>query len=137
MWVRNYIEMGEGWGGLSLWGGGGLELRTAIEGSFSAWGCLGNPNRGRGCGETFFPDSGSDRNSDETFQISRNLGLEHVEFFCLLDSQPCCQVLTSSMLWSVIRSSSVLPVQEMVEGVEVDGEALPAQHLSTSARSPI
>jgi hypothetical protein len=35
----------------------------------------------------FFPDSGSNRNSDETFQISRNLGLKHVEFVCLLDSQ--------------------------------------------------
>jgi hypothetical protein len=34
----------------------------------------------------FFPDSG-DRDSDKTFQISRNLGLEHVEFVCLLDSQ--------------------------------------------------
>ncbi len=32
------------------------------------------------------------------------------------------------MLWSVIRSS-LLPFQEMVEGVEIDGEALPAQHL--------
>jgi hypothetical protein len=70
-------------------GGGGLDPRTAIESSFSAWGGLGKPNRGRGRGETFFPDSGSNRDSDETFQISRNLGLEHVEFFCLLDSQPC------------------------------------------------
>ena len=26
---------------------------------------------------------------NKTFQISRNLGLEHVKFFCLLDSQPC------------------------------------------------
>jgi len=71
--------------------GGGLDPRTAIEGSFSAWGGLGKPNRGRGRGETFFPDSGSDRDSDETFQISRNLGLEHVEFFCLLDSQLWCR----------------------------------------------
>jgi hypothetical protein len=63
---------------------GGLDPRTAIEGSFSAWGGLGKPNRGRDRGET---DSGSDRDSDETFQISRNLGLEHVEFVCLLDSQ--------------------------------------------------
>jgi hypothetical protein len=51
-------------------------------------GGLGKPNRGCGRGETFFPDSGSDRDSDETFQISRNLGLEHVEFVCL-DSQLC------------------------------------------------
>ncbi len=51
-------------------------------------GGLGKPNRGRGHGETFFPDSGSDRDSDKTFQISRNLGHEHIEFFCLLDSQP-------------------------------------------------
>jgi hypothetical protein len=74
-------------------GGGGrrgsLEPRTAIEGSFSAWGGLGKLDHGLGRGETFFPDSDSDRDSDETFQISRKLGLEHVEFFCLLDSQPC------------------------------------------------
>ncbi len=42
-----------------------------------AWGGLGKPDRGLGRGETFFPDSGSDRgsdpDSDETFQISRNL----------------------------------------------------------------
>jgi hypothetical protein len=69
-------------------GGGSLELRTAIEGLFSALGGLGKLDSGLGRGETFFPDSGSDRDSDETFQISRNLGLEHDEFFCLLDSQP-------------------------------------------------
>jgi hypothetical protein len=69
--------------------GGSLEPRTAIEGSFSAWGGLEKLDRGRDRGETFFPDSGSDRDSDETFQISRNLGLEHDEFFCLLDSQLC------------------------------------------------
>jgi hypothetical protein len=55
-------------------------------------GGLGKPNRGRLRGETFFPDSSSDRDSDETFQISRNLGLEHVEFVCLLDSQLCPDV---------------------------------------------
>ncbi len=69
--------------------GGGRDPRTAIELSFSAWGGLGNPNCGRDRGETFFPDSGSNRDSDETIQISRNLGLEHVEFICLLDSQLC------------------------------------------------
>ncbi len=72
--------MGGGWGG-------GRESRTAIELSFSAWGGLGKPNRGRDRGETFFPESCSDRDSDETFQISRKLGHEHDEFFCLLDSQ--------------------------------------------------
>ncbi len=51
-------------------------------------GVLEKPNRGRDRGETFFPDSGSDRDSDETFRISRNLGLELDEFVCLLDSQP-------------------------------------------------
>ncbi len=69
-------------------GGGSLEPGTAIEGSFSAWGGLRKPDRGLGRGETFFPDSGSDRDSDKTFQISRKHGLVHVEFFCLLDSQP-------------------------------------------------
>ena len=61
--------------------GEGPDPRTAIELSFSAWGGLEKLDRGRDRGETFFPDSGSDRDSDETFQISRNLGLEHVEFF--------------------------------------------------------
>jgi hypothetical protein len=74
-------------------GGGSLEPRTAIEGSFSAWRGLGKLDRGLGRDETFFPDSDSDRDSDrdsdETFQISRKLGLVHVKFFCLLDSQPC------------------------------------------------
>ncbi len=69
-------------------GGGGLDPRTSIEGSFSAWGGLGKLERGLGRGETFFPDSNSDRDSDETFQISRKHGLVHVEFICLLDSQP-------------------------------------------------
>jgi hypothetical protein len=69
------------------WGGGSREPRTAIEVSFTAWGGLKKLDRGRDRGESFFPDSGSDRDSDETFQISRNLGLEHVEFVCLLDSQ--------------------------------------------------
>ena len=32
--------------------GGGLDPRTAIEGSFSAWGGLGKPNRSRDRGET-------------------------------------------------------------------------------------
>ena len=76
--------------------GGGLDPRTAFEGSFSAWGGLGKPNRGRDHGETDSgsdhgsdrgSDRGSDSDSDQTFQISRNLGLEHVEFVCLLDSQ--------------------------------------------------
>jgi hypothetical protein len=69
--------------------GGSLEPRTAIKGSFSVWGGLGKLDRGLGRGETFFLDSDSDR--DETFQISRKLGLVHVEFFSLLDSQPCLQ----------------------------------------------
>ncbi len=76
-------------------GGGDLDPRTAIEGSFSAGGGggLGKPDRGLGRGGTFFPDSGSDRDSDENFQISRKLSQEHAEFFCLLDSQPCFIVL--------------------------------------------
>jgi hypothetical protein len=67
-------------------GGGESQPRTAIEGSFSAWGGLGKLDRGLGRGEPFFPDS--DSNCDETFQISRKLGRVQVEFFCLLDSQP-------------------------------------------------
>ena len=85
------INYGSGSDFLTIYGSGSgsLEPRTAIEGSFSAWGGLGKLDRGLGRGETFFPDSNSDRDSDETFQISRNLGLEHVEFVCLLDSQLC------------------------------------------------
>ncbi len=62
---------------------GGLDLRTAIEGSFSAWRGLGKPNRGRDRGET---DSGSNRDSDETFQISRNLGLTSSSFVSSIHS---------------------------------------------------
>ncbi len=38
----------------SGYGSGSLEPRTAIEGSFSAWGGLGKLDRGLGRGETFF-----------------------------------------------------------------------------------
>jgi hypothetical protein len=48
---------------------------------------LEKPNSGLDHGETFFPDSGSDLDSDETFQISRNVGLDIDEIVCLLDSQ--------------------------------------------------
>ena len=67
--------------------GGGGESRAANSdrGLLLGVGGLGKLDRGLGRGETFFPDS----HSDETFQISRKLGLVHVEFFCLLDSQPC------------------------------------------------
>ena len=65
------------------------EPRTVIEVSFLACGGLGKLDRGLGRGETFFPDSGSDLDSDETFQISRNVGLDIDEIVCLLDSQLC------------------------------------------------
>jgi hypothetical protein len=69
-------------------GGGGSRSANSDRGLvLGVGGGLGKPDRGLGRGETFFPDSGSDRDSDETFRISRNLGLQHVEFFCLLDSQ--------------------------------------------------
>ncbi len=70
-------------------GGGGLEPRTAIAGSFSAWGGgLGELDRGLGRGKPFFSDTDSDSDSDEAFQISCKLGLVHVEFFCVLVQQP-------------------------------------------------
>ncbi len=71
-------------------GGGGGESRAANSdrGLVLGVGGLGKLDRGLGHGETFFPDSDSDRDSDEPFQISRKLSLVHVEFFCLLDSQP-------------------------------------------------
>jgi hypothetical protein len=37
----------------------------------------------------FFSDSDSDNDSNEAFQISRKLGLVHVEFFCVLVQQLC------------------------------------------------
>ncbi len=77
-------------------GWGSLEQRTAIAGSFSAWGGLGELDRGLGRGEPFFPESDSD--SDETFQISRKLGLVHVEFFCVLVQQPCAKCLLSLLI---------------------------------------
>ena len=71
-------------------GGVGVSIREQRSSSRSRrGGGLEKLDRGRDRGETYFPDSGSDRDSDETFQISRNLGLELVEFVCLLDSQLC------------------------------------------------
>ena len=75
----------------TLWGEGESRAANSDRGLVLGVGGLGKPNRGRDRGETFFPDSGSDRDSDETFQISRNLGLELDEFVCLLDSQPWLQ----------------------------------------------
>jgi hypothetical protein len=49
---------------------------------------LEKPNSGLDLGET---NSGSDLDSDETFQISRNVGLDIDEIVCLLDSQLCLQ----------------------------------------------
>jgi hypothetical protein len=49
---------------------------------------LEKPSLGLDPGETFFPNSVSDLDSAETFQISRNLGLDIDENVCLLDSQP-------------------------------------------------
>ena len=53
---------------------------------------LEKPNSDRDRGETFFPNSGSDLDSDETFQISRNVGLDIDEIVCLLDSQLCSKL---------------------------------------------
>jgi hypothetical protein len=53
---------------------------------------LEKPNSGLDPGETFFPNSVSDLDSAETFQISRNLGLNIDETVCLLDSQLCVRL---------------------------------------------
>ncbi len=66
---------------------GGSRSVNSDRALFLGVGGLEKLDRGRDSGETFFPESGSDRDSDETFQISRNLGLDHDEFFCLFDSQ--------------------------------------------------
>ena len=60
-----------------------------MELSFSAGLGLEKPNSGLDPGET---NSGSDLDSDETFQISRNVGLDIDEIVCLLDSQLCTWV---------------------------------------------
>jgi hypothetical protein len=67
---------------------------------------LEKPNSGLDRSETFFPNSGSDLDSDETFQISRNVGLDIDEIVCLLDSQ-----LWSGMAWFLDnwQHSQVLP----------------------------
>jgi hypothetical protein len=67
----------------------GGDKRLAIQLSFSAGLGLEKPNSGLDPGET---NSGSDLDSDETFQISRNLGLDIDEIVCLLDSQLCLQM---------------------------------------------
>jgi hypothetical protein len=99
-------------------GRGSLEPRTAIEGSFSAWGGLGKLDRGLGRRETFFPDSNSDRDSDENFQISRKLGLD--EFFCLLDSQPCLvQTFGFRSILIILRSAYFLSFDAYLRKVQI------------------
>jgi len=95
---------------LCIMGGESLEPRTAIEGSFLAWGGLRKLDCGLGRGETFFPDS----DSDETFQISQKLGLVHVEFFCLLDSQPCFTVPQPFLFKSFVVSQSFTVSQSIL-----------------------
>ena len=56
---------------------------------------LEKPNLGLDPGETFFPNSVSDLDSDETFQISRNVGLDIDEIVCLLDSQLWSQPMST------------------------------------------
>jgi hypothetical protein len=75
-----YAEQGGERGGVSS-----LEQRSRARSRRG--GGLGELDRGLGRGEPFFPDSDNDRDSDETFQISRKLGLVHVEFFCVLVQQ--------------------------------------------------
>ncbi len=73
---------------------------------------LEKPNSGLDRGETFFPNSRSDLDSDETFQISRNVGLDIDEIVCLLDSQLCYRAIfrgffRTNGVASVSDSSSV------------------------------
>jgi hypothetical protein len=59
---------------------------------------LEKPNSGLDPGETFFPNSIIDLDSAETFQISRNLGLDIDETVCLLDSQLWFQAGSSTKM---------------------------------------
>ena len=74
---------------------GGLDPRTAIEGSFSAWGGLGKPNCGRARGET---DSGSDRDSGESPRFTA-LVLTHSPSYCIQ-----CTVNTQKLLTTIIQN---------------------------------
>ena len=82
---------------------------------FSAGGGLEKPNLGRDRGETFFPDSGSDLDSDETFQISRNVGLDIDEIVCLLDSQLWLNYVSCGILWQIC-----LPKRDILQGFSVN-----------------
>ena len=84
---------------------------------FSAGLGLEKQNSGLDNGETFFPNSGSDLDRDETFQISRNLGLDIDEIVCLLDSQlwfpaPIAgfkfKILPAYVSWRAGRSNRVV-----------------------------
>jgi hypothetical protein len=88
---------------------------------------LEKPNSGRDRGETFFPNSGSDLDSDETFQISRNVGFDIDEIVCLLDSQPWPELTLSPSQESInsatgYRSSSITVLSKGVETLHVGRE---------------
>ncbi len=69
---------------------------------------LEKPNLGPDPGETFFPNSVSDLDCAETFQISRNLGLDIDENVCLLDSQLWAKP-TARVLFRTITRDSKAP----------------------------
>ncbi len=69
---------------------------------------LEKPNSDRDRGETFFPNSGSDLDSDETFQIPRNVGLDIDEIVCLLDSQLCLKQTISTT--SIVKRYNYLSI---------------------------
>ena len=63
------------------------DQRLAIELSFSAGLGQEKPNSGRDRGETFFPNSGSDLDSDENFQIDH---LQYIYSVCGTGTGDCC-----------------------------------------------
>jgi hypothetical protein len=79
---------------------------------------LEKPNLGLDPGETFFPNSVSDLDSAETFQISRNLGLDNDENVCLLDSQLWIEHNTED------RSTTLIGILARLAGREERGRIL-------------
>jgi hypothetical protein len=66
---------------------------------------LEKPNSGLDPGKTY---SGSDLDSNETFQISRNVGLDIDEIVCLLDSQLWLRVQGISSCWYIVNESTAI-----------------------------
>jgi hypothetical protein len=87
-------------------GGGGSRAANSDRGLVLDVG--GSRRTGSRPRRAFFSDSDSAGDSDEAFQISRKLGLVHVEFFCVLVQQLWMQACLKNAAVTINENSAIV-----------------------------